>query len=106
MDSPSPLLRLFFKGRECRLTYRLLNNMGFVVERKPDRFLIGGAACIGPMRRVRVNRGRPARCPRGRHGQGLHDAPMTAGHPLIMLLPRSVLTTWPLRAAFFARLVS
>jgi hypothetical protein len=35
-------------------------NMGFVVERKPDRFLIGGAACIGPMRRVRVNRGRCA----------------------------------------------
>jgi hypothetical protein len=27
MDSPSPLLRLFFKGRECRLTYRLLSNM-------------------------------------------------------------------------------
>ena len=25
MDIPSPLLRLFFKGRECRLTYRLLS---------------------------------------------------------------------------------
>ena len=87
-------------------------NTGFVVERKPDRFLIGVAACIGPMRRVRANRGRPARCPRGRHGQGLHDAPMTAGQPPNagghehVRLPRSVLTTGPLRAAFFARLVS
>ena len=40
MDSPSPLLRLFFKGRECRLTYRLLS--------KDDYFLFLG----------RINRGK------------------------------------------------
>ena len=31
-------------------------NTDFVVERKPDCFLIAVAACVGPMRRVRPNR--------------------------------------------------
>ena len=97
-------------SRRC-CTFEL--SAGFVVERKPDRFLVGIAACIGPMRRVRANRGSLARCPRGRHGQGLHACDPARDHvrdsraprwhhqwislaELLMYSDRS-LTSWSLR---------